>query len=53
MTRRSSIRHKYLELRARVFTHMANCLFANKQADKVDTGEAPDDVRRASAQTKG
>lgn len=53
MTRRSFIRHKFLELRARVFTHMANRLFANKQAGKVDTADGPDGFRRASAQTKG
>ena len=53
MTRRSFIRHKYLELRARVFTHMAKRLLADNQAGKVDTADGPDGFRRASAQTKG
>ena len=53
MTRRSSIRHKYLELRAYVFARIANRMFGNKQTSKAKDAEFPKDEYHASKPTRG
>jgi hypothetical protein len=53
VTRRSSIRHKYLELRAYVFARVANRMFGNKQKGEAKDAEFPKDEHHASKLTRG
>ena len=53
MTRRSAIRHKYLELRAYAFAHIANRMFVNKHTGKADTAEGSNNDQHANARGKG
>ncbi len=53
MTRRSSIRHKYLELRAYGFTRKVNRMFGNEQKGEAQDAEFPKYEHHASKPTKG
>ena len=52
MTRRSSIRYKYLELRAYGFTRKGNRMFGNKQKDEAQDAEFPKYEHHANNPTK-
>lgn len=53
MTRRTSIRHKYLELRAIVFARLANRMFVNKQNGEAKDAEFPKDEHHVSKLMRG
>ena len=53
MTRRSSMRHKYLELRTYVFRRIADLMFGNKQKGEAKDADFSKYEHHASKPTKG